>query len=221
MTLNFLTEKGSKGLRGLLLLLLIVLTPLALGSFGKKAEASTDAPAAVHEVAPAHGEVPAAGHEAAPAQAMEDAAGHGAPPAEHGEAPAHGEEAAHGDAAAGHGDAAAHGGGHAGPPFIYYVNWAVLFLGVIMSGLYLIIVAKEGKPHHETIFLAFIFVCMAYFLFISANYIPSMARHFDMATRTFVDGYHESPVIGFVKFIYRMVFGYFLMIYAIVGMEHH
>jgi len=230
MTLNFLTTKGRKGLKGLLLLLLIVSIPLALGSFGKRAEASShDAPAHGEEhAAPSHGgdhaAAPAAHeavvtHEAPAGHAMEET-GHGAPPAEHGATPAHGEEAAHGDAG-GHGDAAHGGGHHAGPPLIYYANWAVLFVGVIMSGLYLIMVAKEGKPHHETILLAFVFVCMAYFLFISANYIPSMARHFDKATLTFVDGYHESPVIGFVKFIYRMVFGYFLMIYAIVGMEHH
>lgn len=193
MTLNVLTTKGMKGLRGLLLLFLIMLTPFALGAFGKKAEASSDAP--VHEVAPAHGDEAVVSHEA----------------------PAHGEEAA----PAAHGEVAAHGGGHAGPPLVYYANWSVLFLGVVLCGLYLIRVVKVGKPHHETILLAFIFVCMAYFLFISANYLPSMARHFDMKTLTFVDGYHESPFIGFVKFIYRMIFGYLLMIYAIVGMEHH
>jgi len=213
MTLKSLQVKGRKGLQGIFLLFLMVLIPLSLGSFGKKAEASSHG-APAHE-APAHGEAPVVGHEA-PAHAMEDA-GHAAPA--HGDAaPAHGEEAA-----AGHGDAAAaHGGGHhAEPPVIYYANWAVLFLGVVVCGLYLVRVAKVGKPHHETVLLAFIFVCMAYFLFISANYIPSMARHFDMNTHTFVDGYHEAPLIGFVKFIYRIVFGAFLTVYAIVGMEHH
>jgi len=212
MTLNVLTTEGMKVLRGFLLLLLIVLTPFALGVFGEKAEASSDAPA--HEAAPAHD----VGQAVESALAEEPGLGHEAVVSH--EAPAHGEEAAHGDA--GHGEEVAHGGGHhAKPPLIYYANWFVLFLGVIMCGLYLILVVKVGKPHHETIFLAFIFVCMAYFLFISANYLPSMARHFDMKTLTFVDGYHESPFIGFVKFIYRMIFGYFLMVYAIVGMEHH
>jgi len=207
MTLNVLTTKGMKGLRGLLLLCLIMLTPFALEAFGKKAEASSDAP--VHEVAPAHD---GGGHEAAPAHGDEAVVSHEAPAHETEDsghaAPAHGAEAGHGD------------GHHAGPPLIYYANWAVLFLGIVLCGLYLIRVVKVGKPHHETLLLAFIFVCMAYFLFISANHIPSMARQFDMKTLTFVDGYHEPPVLGFVKFVYRIVFGALLTVYAIVGMHH-
>ncbi len=50
---------------------------------------------------------------------------------------------------------------------------------------------------------------------------PEVLRHWDAASHQFVDGYHEAPGLGFVKFIYKMGLGILLTIYGIIGREAH
>jgi cytochrome bd-type quinol oxidase subunit 2 len=120
-----------------------------------------------------------------------------------------------------HETADAHGNGHhVQPPFIYYLSWGLLGFTFIIVCSYCLWVFKRGKPKHEGLTLAVFLVLLAIALY-ALNQFPELQRHFDPASHQFVDGYHESATFGFVKFIYKVALGILLMIYALIGMEHH
>lgn len=119
-------------------------------------------------------------------------------------------------AAGGHG----HDAHHAPPPLIYYINWGLILIGFIITCFYCLTVYKRGKPKHEGLGLAMLLIILVIVLYVT-NQLPSVQRHFDPASHQFADGYHESSVIGFVKFIYKMALGICLTIYGIIGREDH
>lgn len=134
------------------------------------------------------------------------------------------EETGHQKESEGHGaavpqSAVGHGDSHGKAPFEYFLNWTLLSFAFIVACAYCLIVHKRGKPKRESMRLAVFLVLLALGVFATGQ-LPSVQRHFDVAAMQFVDGYHESPLVGSVKLLYKIGLGLSLMIYGIMGREH-
>jgi len=109
---------------------------------------------------------------------------------------------------------------HSPPPSIYYLYWMFLGLTFVIVCFYCLWVYKKGKPEHEGLSLSIILVSLVIILY-AMNQFPELQRHFDSASRQFVNGYYESTTAGFVKFIYKIMLGILLMIYGLMGKKQH
>ncbi|MBI5788591.1 MAG: hypothetical protein HZA78_07040 [Candidatus Schekmanbacteria bacterium] len=110
-------------------------------------------------------------------------------------------------------------GNHA-TPYIYYLNWGFLGFTFIAACFYCLWVYEKGRPKNEGQGLPALFIILVIAMY-TLNQMPEVQRHFDLAKHSFVDGYHESTTIAFFKFFYKMALGVFLMIYGLIGREHH
>ncbi len=115
-----------------------------------------------------------------------------------------------------------HGGGHhaGNAPVVYYANWVLIAVTFIITCFYCLAVYKWGKPKHEGLLLAMFLVLLVIAIYGTAQF-PQVQRHFDPTAHKFVDGYHESSIVGFIKFIYKFALGICLMIYGLIGREDH
>lgn len=81
--------------------------------------------------------------------------------------------------------------------------------------------AHSDYDSKDSLILAggFVFVTLAIFFL---SYSPELFKHFDVAAKAFVDGYHEPTWSGVLTFLFRFSLGVAMMVYGILSMggEH-
>lgn len=102
-------------------------------------------------------------------------------------------------------------------PLIYLFYWGILILVMVVILVYFVIRYKRGqeKPVISLGVALVIFVLTAYLIEIT----PIFSGRFDPDTFKFVHEFHESPNLGFLRFMYKFLLGIFLTFFAFLNMN--
>jgi len=103
-------------------------------------------------------------------------------------------------------------------PLIYLFYWGILILVMVIILIYFVYRYKrhQSKPIIPLAVFLILFGLMIYILEIIA---PTFSGKFDLSTLRIVHEFHESPSLGFMRFIYKFILGIFMAFFAFLNMD--
>lgn len=103
-------------------------------------------------------------------------------------------------------------------PLIYLLYWGILILVMVIILVYFVVRYKRGQnsPLMSLALLLVFFVLTAHLIEIT----PIFSGRLDPATLEFVSEFHESPNLGFLRFLYKFLLGVFLTFFAFLNIDN-
>lgn len=103
-------------------------------------------------------------------------------------------------------------------PLAYLFYWGILILVMVIILIYFVY-RRKNKGAKPIIPLAVFLVLFALSIYIIEIITPAFAGRLDMKALKIVYEFHESPNLGFLRFIYKFALGIFMTLFAFLNMN--